>query len=119
MKVWSIPAGQAAICIYSFQLKVYRDDCLQFSSKETYIFRCVSNEVHVFRTSDLLVNSTTLTTATKVLQKGVSQFSLGSEIADSSLPNVTHICICAFTPEISGKPAMCATFKLSFKREGN
>jgi translation initiation factor 2A len=119
MRVWLLPSSRSsAICVYSFQQKVYKEDAIQFTSDEQYIFRAVSNEIQVLRTADLVIESSgdivaspSLTSIAKVYQKGISQY-----LVSSSHPSAgrTTCFIAAFTPEISGKPAAVVLHSLSY-----
>lgn len=135
-----LPLPQLPSCVYGFSQKVLRENALQFSSDENFIFRLVTNEVHIFELSskhaesksiekipevselETHENSLTLTESnnstekiatmvSKLQHKGLIDISI-SPVTKSTTGGEEFVFISIFVPEAGGKPATCTIYKL-------
>lgn len=105
----SIDDGLDVTLVTSFSLKVYKENTVQFSSDERYLFHSVSNEIHVY----LVQSSDKPMLVSKIVHKNLSQFMitnvLASPLRDGT--EVSYINVAVFVPEIGGKPASTTVYR--------
>lgn len=98
-RIWDTSSGAL---VYSFSLKVYKAQTIQWTANEEYCFRLVTNEIQIFNGHSLAVP------IDKVYHKGLTQYQITATISP-------YVSVAAFNPEAGGKPARVTLYRFTPK----
>ncbi len=99
LKIWQISSsGGECTVVQSFTHKVFKKDLIQWSDDEHYLFRLVSNEVHIYGGSGEFPSNL----LQKLHHDGFTQFKVTSK---------APFMIAVFNPESKGNPAKVTLYK--------
>lgn len=99
LKIWQLGStGGECNIVQSFTHKVFKKDLIQWSDDEHYLFRLVSNEVHIYGGSGEFPSNL----LQKLHHDGFTQFKVASN---------APFMIAVFNPESKGNPAKVTLYK--------
>lgn len=98
LRIWSVASGEL---VAHYSQKTFKPDLIQWAVDDTFCFRQVSNEIHVYDATASLVPNGTIA---KVLHQGFTQFKI------AKIENENKVNIAVFNPEAGGKPARVTLF---------
>jgi translation initiation factor 2A len=106
-RIWKISTGEL---LASYSQKTYRSDLIQWSlSEDSLCFRQVSNELHIYSSSNSLSPSSIIG---KLHHQGFTQY----KVAKIEGQEKFHIAV--FNPEAGGKPSRVSVYSMSYSYEG-
>lgn len=100
LRVWDVESTEL---LAAYSQKVYKTDVIQFAANDSFCFRQVNNEIHVYSSSTLAPNAI----VTKIRHQGYTQFKVAQE------NNSSKFNIAVFNPEAGGKPARVTLFSVN------